>query len=110
MQKLGCRVDAVDDGRAAVEALRRAAYHLVLMDVQMPQMDGLAATAAIRALPQPERRDVWIVALTANAFAEDIRRCLAAGMNDFVAKPVRPADLEACLARIPASALATAAE
>jgi len=109
LEKLGCRVDAVGDGRAAVEAVRRSAYHLVLMDVQMPQMDGLAATAAIRALPHPERRGVWIVALTANAFAEDIRRCLAAGMNDFVAKPVKPADLDACLARVPAAALASAA-
>ena len=101
-EKLGCRVDAVDNGRDAVEALRATPYHIVLMDVQMPEMDGLAATAAIRALPQPDRRDVWIVALTANAFADDQQRCLAAGMNDFVAKPVKPADLEACLARVPA--------
>ncbi len=103
LEKEGCSVDAVDNGRAAVEALRQAPYHVVFMDVQMPEMDGLAATAAIRALPQPERRAVWIVALTANAFAEDHQRCLDAGMNDFVAKPVKPADLAACLARLPAA-------
>jgi signal transduction histidine kinase/DNA-binding response OmpR family regulator len=109
LEKLGCRVDAVDDGRAAVEALRRAPYHVVLMDVQMPEMDGLAATAAIRALPEAERREVWIIALTANAFAEDYRRCLAAGMNDFVTKPVKPADLDACLGRVPAAVRTRAA-
>jgi PAS domain S-box-containing protein len=109
LEKLGCRADAVDNGREAVEALRRAPYHIVFMDVQMPEMDGLAATAAIRALPQADRRAVWIVALTANAFPDDVRRCLAAGMNDFVAKPVKPGDLDACLARMPRSALANAA-
>jgi CheY-like chemotaxis protein len=72
------------------------------MDVQMPEMDGLAATGAIRAMHMPDRRDVWIVALTANAFAEDEQRCLAAGMNDFLAKPIRPADLKSCLERVPA--------
>jgi len=103
LEKLGCRVDAVDNGRAAVAALRQNQYHVVFMDVQMPEMDGLEAAAAIRALPQPGRREVWIVALTANAFAEDYQRCLAAGMNDFLAKPVKPSDLEACLARVPAA-------
>ncbi|HEX3862182.1 MAG TPA: ATP-binding protein [Stellaceae bacterium] len=102
LEKLGCQVEAVGNGRDAVEAVLSTPYHIVLMDVQMPEMDGLAATAAIRALPQPERRNTWIVALTANAFAEDQQRCLAAGMNDFVAKPVKPADLDACLARVPA--------
>ncbi|MGE5268805.1 MAG: response regulator [Thiohalocapsa sp.] len=103
LEKEGCLVDAVDNGSEAVAAVRRAPYHVVFMDVQMPQMDGLAATAAIRALPQPERRSVWIVALTANAFAEDHQRCLEAGMNDFLAKPVRPSDIAACLARLPAA-------
>jgi CheY-like chemotaxis protein len=70
----------------------------------MPLMSGVAATAAIRALPQPNR-EVWIVALTANAFADDVRGYLDAGMNDFVAKPVRPEDLEACLGRVPATVL-----
>ncbi len=103
LEKEGCLVDAVDDGRAAVAALQQAPYHIVFMDVQMPEMDGLGATAAIRALPLPDRRDVWIVALTANAFADDYQRCMAAGMNDFLAKPVKPGDLGACLARLPAS-------
>jgi PAS domain S-box-containing protein len=102
LEKLGCRVDAVANGLEAVEAVRMAPYHMVFMDVQMPEMDGLAATAAVRALHMPDRRDVWIIALTANAFSEDQRRCLAAGMNDFIAKPIRPDDLKACLERVPA--------
>jgi two-component system, sensor histidine kinase and response regulator len=104
LERLGCRVDAVDNGHDAIEAVRRVAYHIVFMDVQMPLMSGVAATAAIRALPQPNR-EVWIVALTANAFADDVRGYLDAGMNDFVAKPVRPEDLEACLGRVPATVL-----
>jgi len=102
LEKLGCRVDAVANGLEAVEAVRLAPYHLVFMDVQMPEMDGLAATAAIRALRMPDRRGAWIVALTANAFTEDEQRCLAAGMNDFLAKPIRPDDLKSCLGRVPA--------
>jgi CheY-like chemotaxis protein len=102
LEKLGCRVDAVANGLEAVAAVRLAPYHVVFMDVQMPEMDGLTATAAIRGLHLADRRDAWIVALTANAFAEDAQRCLDAGMNDFLAKPIRPNDLRACLERVPA--------
>ena len=109
LEKLGCRVDAVANGLEAVEAVRLAPYHMVFMDVQMPEMDGLTATGAIRALTMPDRRDVWIIALTANAFSEDHRRCIAAGMNDFLAKPIRPDDLKACLERVPAVIAARAA-
>jgi two-component system sensor histidine kinase/response regulator len=109
LEKLGCRVDAVANGLEAVEAVRIAPYHMVFMDVQMPEMDGLAATEAIRGLHMPDRRGVWIIALTANAFSEDQRRCIAAGMNDFLAKPIRPDDLKACLERVPAVIAAHAA-
>jgi two-component system, sensor histidine kinase and response regulator len=109
LEKLGCRVDAVANGLEAVEAVRLAPYHMVFMDVQMPEMDGLAATGAIRGLTMPDRRDVWIIALTANAFSEDHRRCIAAGMNDFLAKPIRPDDLKTCLERVPAVIAARAA-
>jgi CheY-like chemotaxis protein len=110
LEKLGCRVDAVANGLEAVEAVRLAPYHMVFMDVQMPEMDGLTATGAIRALHMPDRRDVWIIALTANAFSEDHRRCIAAGMNDFLAKPIRSDDLKACLERVPAVIAAHAAQ
>ena len=109
LEKLGCRVDAVANGLEAVEAVRLAPYHMVFMDVQMPEMDGLVATEAIRTLHMPDRRDVWIIALTANAFGEDQRRCRAAGMNDFLAKPIRPDDLKTCLERVPAVIAARAA-
>jgi signal transduction histidine kinase/DNA-binding response OmpR family regulator len=110
LEKLGCRVDVVANGLEAVEAVRLAPYHMVFMDVQMPEMDGLAATGAIRALHMADRRDLWIIALTANAFREDHQRCIDAGMNDFLAKPIKPADLRACLERAPAVIAAHAAQ
>ncbi len=85
--KLGYEPDVVSDGVRAVEAFRRRPYDLVLMDVQMPEMDGLAATRAIRALESGAAR-CRIVALTANAMAEDRQRCSDAGMDDFLAKPL----------------------
>ena len=84
----GHRIDRVVNGREALEAVRAKAYDLILMDVHMPEMDGLEATRELRAQGQAE---LPIIALTANAMAEDRRACLDAGMNDYVAKPLDPA-------------------
>ncbi len=98
LEKLNCEVTVVEDGRAAVEATERTVFDVVFMDCQMPELDGYEATAAIRAresargLPR-----LAIVAMTANVTAEDRARCVAAGMDDHVAKPARSVDLERAL-------------
>ena len=88
LHDVGLRVDLAEDGRQAVELVRRNEYDLILMDVQMPKLDGIAATREIRLLPQ--RTAVPILAMTANAYDEDRDACLGAGMNDHIAKPVDP--------------------
>jgi CheY-like chemotaxis protein/nitrogen-specific signal transduction histidine kinase len=94
---VGLAVDTAENGRLALDKIRANTYDLVLMDMQMPEMDGLSAARAIRA--RPAGGSVPILAMTANAFDDDRRACLSAGMNDFVAKPVIPEVLYATVLR-----------
>jgi CheY-like chemotaxis protein len=95
LQREGCAVETAASGEEAVASMARARYDLVLMDIRMPGMDGVAATRQVRGRGD----DTPIVALTANAFAEDRRACLDAGMNDHLAKPIDVEQLRATLAR-----------
>jgi PAS domain S-box-containing protein len=95
LKKLGYRADAVANGREVIKALETIPYDLVLMDCQMPEMDGFEATRAIRNL----NLNIPIIAMTANAMKGDREMCLQAGMNDYLSKPVRSADLAAALER-----------
>jgi len=89
LEDVGLAVSLANNGKEAVEQLQGdAPFDLVLMDIQMPEMDGVSASKLIRT--NPARRTLPIIALTANAFSEDRHKCLAAGMNDFVTKPVDP--------------------
>jgi len=100
LAKLGYASDVAANGREALELVRRQRYDLVLMDLQMPEVDGLEATRRIVAeLPADARPR--IVAMTANALAGDRERCIAAGMDDYIAKPVLPVDLQALIERLP---------
>ncbi|MFN8543632.1 MAG: ATP-binding protein [Candidatus Binatia bacterium] len=98
LTRLGYAADIVSDGRQAVAAVERGCYDVVLMDCQMPEMDGFEATRAIRDGETGARR-IAIVALTANAMKGDRERCLAAGMDDYLAKPLRTQELAEMLAR-----------
>lgn len=100
LKKLGFSADAVANGSEALTALAAIDYDLVLMDCEMPEMDGFAATACIRAgeggVLNP---GVPVIAMTAHALQGDRERCLAAGMNDYVSKPVQISTLTAILER-----------
>jgi two-component system sensor histidine kinase/response regulator len=97
-------VVVVSAGREALAALAQEPFDVVLMDVQMPDMDGLEATTAIRRWEQETRIHVPIIAMTAHAMQGDAERCLAAGMDGYVSKPIKPEDLYAAIDSIRAIA------
>jgi two-component system, sensor histidine kinase and response regulator len=105
LRRLCHRADAVANGHEVLEALLRIPYDLILMDCQMPEMDGYEATRAIREREQsvdqpcPWRSPIYIVAMTANAMQGDREKCLAVGMDDYLSKPVRGPELQAMLER-----------
>ncbi|MCS6828995.1 MAG: PAS domain S-box protein [Caldilinea sp.] len=100
LRRMGARAEVVGSGAESIEALRQVPYDIVLMDVQMPDMDGLEATQRIRSGEAGEScRQIPIIAMTAHALQSDRDRCLAAGMNDYISKPVKPQDLHQVLER-----------
>jgi CheY-like chemotaxis protein len=102
LQQMGYRADVASNGIEAIECVARQPYDVVLMDVQMPEMDGLEATRRIVARwPSPDQRP-HIVAMTANAMQGDREECLAAGMDDYVTKPIRVDALVQALNQVPA--------
>jgi PAS domain S-box-containing protein len=95
LEDCGLEVDCAEDGQQAIDMAKKAVYGAIMMDMQMPNLDGLRSTQQIRELPG--YRDTPIIAMTANAFTEDRERCLAAGMNDYLVKPFTPEALFAIL-------------
>ena len=104
LEKRGHVVIAVENGALAVDVTASERFDLVLMDVQMPVMDGLTATAHIRTREHTTGVHLPIIAVTAHAMDQDRQRCLAAGMDDHLPKPIRSADLFATVARFTATA------
>lgn len=92
LKKFGYKADTVKTGKEAVQAVEKNTYDLILMDVQMPEMDGYEATQQIRAMKNSQK-NIPIVAMTANAMKGDREKCLSAGMNDYISKPVKPENL-----------------
>jgi two-component system sensor histidine kinase/response regulator len=100
LKKMGHTVQVVDNGVKVLNALEIDEFDMILMDCQMPDMDGFEATAKIRALPMPSLRRIPIVAVTANALLGDRERCIKAGMDDYMAKPIDARDLAAKIAQV----------
>ena len=98
LKKFGYSLDTVVDGKEAVDALKNRHYALILMDIQMPEMDGYEATKQIRSF-DGDKKDIPIVAMTANAMKGDREKCLDAGMNDYITKPVKPENLLAAISK-----------
>ena len=92
LEKAGHRVDLANNGLEAVAAVRSGSYDMVLMDIQMPEMDGYEATAEIRRMA-PEFSELPVIAMTAHAMKGDRENCIASGMDDYISKPVRPKGL-----------------
>jgi len=104
LEKLGCHVDVVTNGQEALVASAQRIYDLIFMDCQMPEMDGYEATQAIRTR-ESNGKHLPIIAMTAHAMQGDRERCLAAGMDDYICKPVQSEELWAILVKwIPAAA------
>jgi len=99
LEKEGIQVETVVDGQAAVAAVRSTTYDLIFMDVQMPVMNGYEATFEIRELQQVSGEHTPIVAMTADALQGDEEKCLAAGMDDYLSKPIDPKKLRKTLAK-----------
>lgn len=91
--KVGCKVDIASNGLKALEAIKAKKYEVILMDIQMPEMDGFETTLHIRNQLAPPVSQVPIIAMTAHAFGSDAAKCMAAGMNDYISKPFKPEDL-----------------
>jgi PAS domain S-box-containing protein len=101
LERMGLRADVAGDGREVLDALSRQRYDVVLMDIQMPELDGVEATRQIRQRQLSGEDGPWIIAMTANAMQGDREAYLAAGMDDYVSKPIRPGELADALARVP---------
>jgi CheY-like chemotaxis protein/HPt (histidine-containing phosphotransfer) domain-containing protein len=99
LEKMGHRADVVGNGKEAVEAFRFIPYDVVLMDLQMPEMDGFEASLQIRLLKRQEGRRTSVIAITAHARKEDREKCLAWGFDDYVSKPILPRELKAAIER-----------
>jgi CheY-like chemotaxis protein len=107
LEKRGHRVVVTANGREALAALEEDTYDVVLMDMQMPEMDGFEATRTIRAMEKGTGLHQQIIALTAHALTSDRERCTEAGMDDYLTKPIRPRELdellESCMQRVTGS-------
>jgi CheY-like chemotaxis protein len=101
LEPMGIDIDCAENGGAAVDLFKRQheRYDMIFMDVQMPEMDGYEATRLIRALDFPKAREIPIVAMTANVFREDIEKCLEAGMNGHIGKPLDLDEVLVCLGK-----------